>query len=249
MTNGIRIPSDVSVLVSYFLKIRDIFFDPTENIKTMKLYHEQALESRDYEETMSELKSAIFRFHTGVPLGISILSLTKDRHHLRNMVAEFVRTVFPKYKSIKPSSLRSICLSYANQLQSYNPGELGTSFINLIAKNANTSVEMINLFYDKVKGTHHFFLTTDPTSVRTAVNHFLNEYARGNGSNILSIAASRMVSNLQSAEVVEIPSLQEIQETIIKEKDDPNSMYYYTPREFNEEVKIDRKLCMISIKY
>lgn len=78
--------------------------------------------------------------------------LNIDRHHLRNMVVEFVQSVFPKYPSIKPSDLRSICLSYANQLQSYNPGELGSSFISLIAKNANTSVEMINLFYDKIKG-------------------------------------------------------------------------------------------------
>lgn len=67
------------------------------------------------------------------------------------MVKSFVLSVFPKYK-IRPSDLRSICLSYANQLHSYNPAEFGSSFINLIAKNANTSVEMINTFYDKVKG-------------------------------------------------------------------------------------------------
>lgn len=74
MTNGVRIPSDVSILFTYFLKIREIFFDPTENIKTMKEFHETAEEDQEngknYEETMKELKSAVFRFHTGVPLGI-----------------------------------------------------------------------------------------------------------------------------------------------------------------------------------
>lgn len=67
------------------------------------------------------------------------------------MVVGFVKSVFPKY-TVRPSDMRSICLSYANQLQAYNPAELGSSFINVIAKNANTSVEMINLFYDKIKG-------------------------------------------------------------------------------------------------
>lgn len=80
--------------------------------------------------------------------------------------------------------------------------------------------------------------------MRTAVNHFLDEFARGSGSHILTLAASRMVSNLQISQVVEIPTLQDVEENIQRGKDDPNSIYYYTPREFNGLVKVNKNSCI-----
>jgi hypothetical protein len=69
-TNGVRVPTDISVLLKYFLKIRHIFFDPTECIRNMQEYEETAMNSDNPEETMRQLQSALFRFHTGVPLGM-----------------------------------------------------------------------------------------------------------------------------------------------------------------------------------
>jgi len=83
----------------------------------------------------------------------------------------------------------------------------------------------------------------DPATVQRAVNHFLDEYARGNGTEILALSASRVVSNLQSAQVVEIPSLQEVEEDIQSGKDDRTSTFYFTPRKFQGEVNVDKNSC------
>lgn len=69
MTNGIRIPSDISILMSYFLKIRDTFFDPYENPATLEDFELNARNSKNYEESMTMQKSAIFRNHNGKCLG------------------------------------------------------------------------------------------------------------------------------------------------------------------------------------
>ena len=79
------------------------------------------------------------------------------------------------------------------------------------------------------------------------MNYFLDEYARGNGTEILALSASNLVSNLQSSQVVEIPSLQEVEQEIKMGTNNSTSQYYFTPRKFEGQVKVDKKFCNYTI--
>jgi hypothetical protein len=54
------------------------------------------------------------------------------------------------------------------------------------------------------------------------------------------MAASRMVSDLESSLVVEIPTLDEVEAEIDAGKNDPNSRYYCIRRTFDEKVVIEK---------
>jgi hypothetical protein len=151
-------------------------------------------------------------------------------------VKRFIKRVFPK-TNITPMRIRSICLSYASMGQSNLSQAIGGNFLDLICTNANTSVKMVELFYDKIRAR---------SQLNQATNLYMDVFARSSTSTLTYLEMSRRVQDVASSTIPRIETLEEIEAQIQASKGDQNSVFYYTPsRESENDFSFRKNECTL----